>query len=756
MTTCCRTSSSKFKSSLKHGRWLFPLSGLMALLWFLVRVVPKPSRALYPCQRAATPLASGFVAWVFGSLTGLFPSVLAFKQGRKALARARVGIAVVLFAAALGFFTQSIVINAPAGVADDGTASFVPEAGNQPLGVGRGINPGRVTWVYNPDAVNFSVRDYWWSDSNMDQELVNEMMSKTLNWLTGEETDAAAWDALFRSFNISRGNGDVGYQPGQKIAVKLNMNNSDSGDWRTQFCTSPQVTYALVNQLIENAGVPGSAITLYDASRGIGNPVYNKVRSNPAQDYQDIQFVVSPARPGAGRITAVHDTLVAVHFADKEMEDADSTFLPTCVTEAAYLINAGQLKGHSLAGVTLCAKNFFGSLYRPSNSTTSGQMAWTPTGTDVNNEDNIIPDTNPSIGPGMHGIHGYMNPFYVGFWYLGANPMGSYNALVDLMGHDDLGGKVMLFLVDGLYSSTDQGSNVAKWNSAPFNRDWTSSIFASQDIIAIESVCLDFLVNEPTMIYNKGALDNYLHEGAQADNPPSGTFYDPEADGTRLASLGVHEHWNNASDKLYSRNMGADEGIELVRAPFAPQNVVAAAGEGFVDLSWDSCVVTDSYTVKRSDSSDGEYTVIVSDLTEPTFSDTDVTGGETYYYVVTAVNVYDESFNSTVASATPESPVGVETEPAAFSLSLSCFPNPFNSSTRISYSLPEESRVIVQIYNMLGQRVATLMDTQLPAGNHSFVWNGRNDHGESISSGMYLVRLNSMNSSLTNKVVLLY
>jgi hypothetical protein len=55
-----------------------------------------------------------------------------------------------------------------------------------------------------------------------------------------------------------------------------------------------------------------------------------------------------------------------------------------------------------------------------------------------------------------------------------------------------------------------------------------------------------------------------LHEAALADNPPSGTFYDPEDDGTAMASLGVHEHWNNPADKQYSRNLGIGAGIELI------------------------------------------------------------------------------------------------------------------------------------------------------------------------------------------------
>ena len=59
--------------------------------------------------------------------------------------------------------------------------------------------------------------------------------------------------------------------------------------------------------------------------------------------------------------------------------------------------------------------------------------------------------------------------------------------------------------------------------------------------------------------------DQYLIEAAQANNPPSKTVYDPEKDGTRVASLGVMEHWNNPVEKKYSRNLGKKNGIELIQ-----------------------------------------------------------------------------------------------------------------------------------------------------------------------------------------------
>ena len=62
----------------------------------------------------------------------------------------------------------------------------------------------------------------------------------------------------------------------------------------------------------------------------------------------------------------------------------------------------------------------------------------------------------------------------------------------------------------------------------------------------------------------EGGAQDYLHEAALAHDPPSGTFYDPENDGMAMASLGVHEHWNNPEDKQYSRNLGTGDGIELI------------------------------------------------------------------------------------------------------------------------------------------------------------------------------------------------
>ena len=145
--------------------------------------------------------------------------------------------------------------------------------------------------------------------------------------------------------------------------------------------------------------------------------------------------------------------------------------------------------------------------------------------------------------------------------------LNSYSCFVDYIAHKNLGGNTFLYLLDGLWGGwgyTGQQSMPHPWQMTPFSNDWPKSFFASQDPVAIDSVALDFFrAEDSTIIAN---ADNYLREAALANNPPSGTLYEP-AGIPVLQSLGVHEVWNNATDKQYSRNLGAGNGIELVSTP---------------------------------------------------------------------------------------------------------------------------------------------------------------------------------------------
>jgi len=106
------------------------------------------------------------------------------------------------------------------------------------------------------------------------------------------------------------------------------------------------------------------------------------------------------------------------------------------------------------------------------------------------------------------------------------------------------------------------------------------------------------------------------------------------------------------------------------------------------------------------------------------------------------------------ATIAPEVEVDEEALPAEFSLSRN-YPNPFNAQTRIDYTLPEESNVLLIIYNSLGQKVRELVNEFQPAGYYHVVWNGVNASGEAVGSGIYFYRLQAESMQLTGKMVFL-
>ena len=92
--------------------------------------------------------------------------------------------------------------------------------------------------------------------------------------------------------------------------------------------------------------------------------------------------------------------------------------------------------------------------------------------------------------------------------------------------------------------------------------------------------------------------------------------------------------------------------------------------------------------------------------------------------------------------------------PTTYSLGQN-YPNPFNPTTTIKYTLPEKSHARIDIFNLLGQRVATLVNETVPAGEHTVVWNGADDAGARVASGVYFYRLIAGEQTMSRKMMLL-
>jgi hypothetical protein len=383
-----------------------------------------------------------------------------------------------------------------------------------PLGVPRGVVPGRVTWAHDPTAVTWDGTGSWWIDANNNQAAIDRMVSNSIRGLTNEKTDAQAWSAVFRHFNRTHGRGNTGYKAGEKVAIKANLNNTVDHGTIERLNSSPHLILSLVRQLTGPGKVPQASITVFDSSRFIPSYLYDKIHG----EFPGAVFVDHIG--GDGRLQAEFKPN-AIPFS---ITSRNAKGLDTTVVEAAYLIDAALLKGHVSSGVTLCAKNLFGCT-------------------------SINPDWHKNAHDGFpHNRDG--------------SP--SYSVFVDFLGHKDLGEKTMLFLIDGLYASDSADPPPSlKWKMAPFNDAWPCSIFMSLDGVAIDSVGFDFLTSEWPHLVDIANADNYLREAALAHDPPSKTFYDPDGDGVRCRSLGVFEHWNNGTEKKYSRNLGKAHGIEL-------------------------------------------------------------------------------------------------------------------------------------------------------------------------------------------------
>jgi len=98
--------------------------------------------------------------------------------------------------------------------------------------------------------------------------------------------------------------------------------------------------------------------------------------------------------------------------------------------------------------------------------------------------------------------------------------------------------------------------------------------------------------------------------------------------------------------------------------------------------------------------------------------------------------------------------VGVGNLPTVYSLDQN-YPNPFNPTTTISFALPKAGKVQLSVFNLLGQEVKTLVSGDLAAGNQSVVWDGTNEHGQSVASGIYFYRIAAGDFSQTKKMMML-
>jgi len=169
------------------------------------------------------------------------------------------------------------------------------------------------------------------------------------------------------------------------------------------------------------------------------------------------------------------------------------------------------------------------------------------------------------------------------------------------------------------------------------------------------------------------------------------------------------------------------------------------------------------YNVYRSRWENGEYVKINPTLVTGTiFTDTTLHDSTLFWYSVTAVYTTEageaESFDSNKDHGRAENATGIAGSenalPATYFLSQN-YPNPFNPTTSISFGLPAASEVRLEVFNLLGQRVRTLVKGDMEAGYKTVVWDGKDESGKAVSSGIYLYKLSATGFEKSQKMLLL-
>ncbi|MEJ2055167.1 MAG: T9SS type A sorting domain-containing protein [Calditrichaceae bacterium] len=435
-----------------------------------------------------------------------------------------------------------------------------------------------------------------------------------------------------------------------------------------------------------------------------------------------------------GRTLSVPTENDVIFYSDRDVADPGTDVQDKIyqqMYDARYMVNICALKGHIRAGMTLFGKTHFGSHTEESAAHLHRGL--------------VSPD---DYGSGEN--QGY----------------GKYRVLVDLLGHEQLGGKTVINILDALWGGDKHELfPPRKWDMAPFNGDYCSSIFASIDPIAASSVGHDFLRTEYSIAKygdeaypNFVGTDDHLQQAADSSKWPDNIIYDPENDGTPIKSLGTHEHWNNATDMEYTRNLGTGNGIELVKllATVVIENPIAdlILKENAADTTLDLSNVfhatlgdTVTYSV-LSQTNDALVSASIDDSSLTLSFTSDMTGTDTITVQASAADrSITDQFVVTVNPATALAYNGDQI-PTRYKLSQN-YPNPFNPETTIGYALPKASDVTISIYDVNGRHVTDILNSYKSAGYHTIKWNASGQ-----SSGLYFYRITAENFTQVKRCIL--
>jgi len=432
----------KFFNKILNNSWLI---AFFSLVWLVLRTGVKPTRVIYPCQQVARANL-----YVFG-LPAVAPFWLRLKRCKKFRLKVASLTLVTLFLliGAFGFARTKVKL-----------ASWFWQFKNKSKKQAQVLAQAKpkVVWVRDNEATdwNFTSGRYY---DHVDQTVVDDMVEHGLLTLTETNNLTEAWNQLLSTVP----EGQDGYQPGEKIAIKVNFNNSGRNNVIDALIQPVNSLITSLRQAYPNFN--NNDVLVYEG-KTIPNYFITGCTHSGVQFYYRSTLAFNSSDPSANIVW--NDPVGIPEPSAQRIPDL-------LVDEATYVINMPIIKKHAGTGVTLSFKNHLGSIQTP------------------------------------YKLHEWIFP---GLVHLGKYGGTDYSPLVDIYLNSHVGEKTVLVVGDGLYGNwrtnwEDGGLGVpVPWST--FGEDAPNSLFLATDPVAVDSVMFDLLYeeNEAQPDYSSPSLDS--------------------------------------------------------------------------------------------------------------------------------------------------------------------------------------------------------------------------------------------------------
>lgn len=341
---------------------------------------------------------------------------------------------------------------------------------------------------------------------------------------------------------------------------------------------------------------------------------------------------------------------------------------------------------------------------------------------------------------------------------------GSYQIIYDITGYDN-----MIFCSSwygGLFGSFDDGYT------------WKNIYFSELDSINSDdpgnlsnlyfSTVLDMNHKDSTVLWAGSAagLRRYAFPASSADFDEVINFEYPDITGNFVTALGIQVLPDNNS-RIWATTkpaVGVDEYMGVSTATLDGQDwkLYPDFECWNFEFNGDTVFMATSGGLLYSSNIDGPWdTLALTDINPDTWIISVRLVGD-YLWVGTLgeclVRIDKDDFTQQKIICPEESSTDVPNELIRLHSSLMLsqnYPNPFNAGTDIRYSLPYRSQVTIEIFNLLGQKIKTVVDEEKPAGNYTVTWDGTDDRGNTVASGIYFYRIKAGNHVDSKKMLML-